>query len=176
MDIQTPIIFADGTNTFDKLKSEYLVHERGLFILASSGSGKSHYVSSQEAKHWIDGDVFWPLTGADPLHDEWEDDFEVVMEVNSRCDVMTYQAKKQGLWIIGSSNNWLRPDAVVILEKDKQRKFIQSRQKNNYDGGATEEDFENVQRHNSFIRQWVDRGVPLFSKIDEATSYFESQL
>lgn len=174
MDTSTPVVFSDGTSVFNKLKEAYITHSTGRFILSSSGTGKTHYIKSQSDKHWIDGDYFWPLTNADLLHDDWEHDFELVMEVNSRCDAMTYQAKKQGLWILGSSNNWLKPDAIVKLDEDTQRDYIRKRQKNGLDGGATDRDFEGVLRHNAFIMRWAEQDVPVFDSVELAANYFIS--
>lgn len=172
MNNDTPVVFSDGSEVFKQLMKEYAVHKEGRFILSASGTGKSYYVKHQQTKNWIDGDYFWSLTNADLLHDEWEHDFDVVMEVNNRCDVMTYQAKKQGLWIIGSSNSWLKPDAVVILDEETHKAYIHKRQNGDYDGGAKDEDFEAVKRHNEFIKKWVELGVPQFSSVEDAATHF----
>ena len=172
MDINTPIVFSDGTYVFNKLKQDYISHKKGRFILAASGTGKSYYVSNQKAKHWIDGDYYWHITNADLLPEEWVHDMEVVMEVNNRSDVMTQQAIKQGLWIVGSSNNWLRPDAIVILDEETHRKYINKRENTEYDGGAKDEDFEAVKRHTEVIKRWSDKGVPVFNSIELAATHF----
>lgn len=127
---------------------------------------------NQQEKHWIDGDYLWQLTNADPLRDGWVHNFEAVMEVNNRSDVMTYQAKKQGLWIRGSSNSWLKPDAIVILDESVHKSFIEKRESGEYDGGAKEEDFEAVKRHDAFIMKWSYQGVPVFSSIQEVAEHF----
>jgi len=170
--MKTPVVFSDGSDIYARLRKEYITHKEGRFILASSGTGKTHYVKNQKDAHWVDGDYFWPLTNADLLPDEWVYDFSLVDEVNKRCDVMTQQAKKQGLWIIGSSNNWLQPDAIVILDEETQKQYILDRQDGDYDGGATEKDFSAVQRHNTFIKTWTEKGVPQFSSIEEAAQHF----
>jgi hypothetical protein len=174
MNINDPVCFADGAQIFNKLKKTYIRHKQGRFILSSSGTGKTFYVKNQKVKHWIDGDFFWSITNADPLPDEWEYNFDHVMEVNNRCDVMTYQAKKQGLWILGSSNSWLKPDAIVILDEATQKKYILDRQNRDYDGGAKEEDFEAVKRHNKIIKKWAEEDVPVFASIHEAADHFLS--
>jgi len=170
--MKTPVIFSDGSEIFTRLKKEFISHKEGRFILASSGTGKTHYVENQKDKHWIDGDYFWSLTQADLLPDEWIYDSSIVDEVNNRCDVMTQQAKKQGLWIVGSSNNWLQPDAIVIISDQTQKQYIKKRQVGDYDGGATDMDFAAIQRHNAFIKSWADKGVPQFSSIEDAAIYF----
>lgn len=172
MDINTPIIFGDGTDIFDNLKKEYISHKKGRFILAASGTGKSYYVANQKEKHWIDGDYFWKITNADLTPEVWVHDMEVVMEVNNRSDVMTQQAIKQGLWIVGSSNNWLKPDAIVILDEETHRSYINKRENMGYDGGAKDEDFEGVKRHNEIIKRWSDKGVPIFDSVEAAATHF----
>jgi hypothetical protein len=172
MDINTPIVFNDGTDVFKKLKKEYITHKKGRFILAASGTGKSYYVNNQKDRHWIDGDYFWEITNADLTPEEWVHDMEIVMEVNNRSDIMTQQAIKQGLWIVGSSNNWLKPDAIVILDEKTHRLYINKRENSDYDGGAKDEDFESVKRHNEVIKRWAGKGVPMFDSIDAATKHF----
>lgn len=176
MNIKTPVILSDGTKVFDKLKSEYIAHAEGRFILAPSGAGKTYYVERQKEKHWIDGDYFWPLVGADMTGDEWEYDFSVVMEVNNKCDLMTQEAKKQGLWVIGASNHWLKPDAIVIPDEETHRTYIQTRETGNYDGGATTDDFEGIKNHIRFIKTWADQGVPVFKSVAEAAQHFVDSL
>lgn len=41
MNASTPVIFADGTAFYNNLAKGYIRHDRGLFILAPSGSGKT---------------------------------------------------------------------------------------------------------------------------------------
>ncbi len=173
MNIETPVVFSDGTTVFKELASKYLTHSEGLFILAPSGSGKSHYVNAQKEKNWIDGDYLWPLCGADVTGDEWGYDFSVVMETNNRCDVITEQAKKLGFWVIGSSNHWLRPDAIVLPHWSTHKKYIKMREHTVYDGGAKEEDVQAVLQHRKWIRTWKNKGVPSFDSIEKATSFLE---
>ena len=111
----------DGPNSFYKNESVYgkfiaetVPHKKGFFILAPSGTGKTHFVKRQTEKHWIDGDSLWTATRAHPETDWWRRGIEVIKEVDARSDVMTQEAKRQGLWILGASNNWLTPDAAVL--------------------------------------------------------------
>lgn len=167
----TPIIFADGSVFFQGLAKEYARHKRGLFILAPSGAGKTRFVNNQTKKHWIDGDYLWPAANADTTGDEWGYDFETVQEMNNRSDVITQQAKKMGFWIIGSSNNFLKPDAIVLPPWRTHVKYITTREHGNYDGGATSHDLQGVLNHRRWIRKWKKHGVPCFTSIDEAASY-----
>ncbi len=111
---ETPVVFADGSAVYSKLAKTYRTHSKGLFILAPSGSGKSYFVNHQAVKNWIDGDLLWVVTGADYSNDTWDESLEQIMEINARSDIITEQAKKQGFWVIGSSNLFLQPDAIVI--------------------------------------------------------------
>lgn len=173
MDINTPVIFSDGTVFFNDLSKKYIRHGRGLFILAPSGAGKTYFVNKQEQKHWIDGDLLWPMANADKTEDGWNSSFELVMEVNNKSDVITHEAKKLGFWIIGSSNNFLKPDAIVLPDWSLHKKYIVGREMNVYDGGAKKEDFNGVKSHRAWIRKWKKQGVPCFLSVEEAANYLE---
>ena len=167
----TPVVFADGTKFFQELGKKYVQHTKGLFILTPSGSGKTYFVDRQKQADWIDGDYLWVVSNADLSGDEWEADFEVVQEINNRSDVITHQAKKLGFWIIGSSNDSLKPDAIVLLPWRKQVAYIKKRQQNNYDGGATVDDLRGLVEHRRWIRKWKRQGVPCFLSIEEAVAF-----
>jgi len=171
MNQNTPIIYADGTGFYEQLAKEYAVHPKGLFILAPSASGKTYFVNQQESKEWIDGDYLWQATSADLSDKEWNTDFESVHEINRRSDVMTYQAMKLGFWVMGSSNESLRPDGIVILPWKTHLQYIELREKYLYDGGAKLEDIEDIKVHRKIVEQWKERGVPCFDSIDAAVDH-----
>ena len=131
-----PVIFSDGTAFFSDLSKDYIHHKEGYFILAPSGSGKTFFTNKQTQRHWIDGDVLWPMANADNTEDSWTDSFDLVMEVNNKCDVITNEARKLGFWVVGSSNNFLKPDAIVLPEWILHKKHIIHREQQSYDGGA----------------------------------------
>lgn len=166
----TPIVFTDGHAIYEELAKQYITHDRGLFILAPSGAGKTHYVQNQspDARHWIDGDVLWTVTNADPTDDKWNSDSDQVQEVNDRCDVITYQSKKLGFWIIGSSNRCLKPDAIVLPRWETHVAYIKVREHCAYDGGAKEANLVGVQAHRKWIEHWEAEGVPVFESVAEA--------
>lgn len=174
MNTAKTVIFTSGDDFFKQLSIEYIKHTRGFFILAPSGVGKTYFIDRQYIKQWIDGDYLWPATMADISDDEWEYDFNTVMEINNRCDVITDQARKQGFWIIGASNNWLKPDAIVIPDWDTHKKFIMKRENSVYDGGAKEHDFDALIKHRDWILKWKNIGVPCFDSVQEATRYLEN--
>jgi hypothetical protein len=174
MDTSTPVIFSDGTVFFDNLSRDYIRHHKAYFILAPSGAGKTRFVNSQQEKHWIDGDVLWPSANADLSHDGWDVPFEAVMEINNKSDVITHEAKKLGFWIIGSSNNWLKPDAIVLPKWSRHKLHIAKREKTIYDGGATTSDLEGIKSHRDWIRKWRKHGVPCFLSVEEAAHYLEN--
>jgi hypothetical protein len=103
---------------------EYKTHERGLFILAPSGSGKTYFVKHHSQKDWIDGDELWNAAGAHPKGAWWTQGLEIIEWVDQRSDVITQEAKKLGLWVIGASNYWLVPDAVVIPPWETHKNYI----------------------------------------------------
>lgn len=173
-----PVIFCDGTAIYEELAKTYLRHRQGYFILAPSGSGKTYFVTHQTKKHWIDGDVLWPITGADFSDDAWDTDTSAVFEINARSDVITEQAKKLGFWVIGSSNRYLQPDAIVIPEWETHLSYVQSRESNidTFDGGATLADMDGVKGHIAWIEKtWPSDKVPYFKSVQEAASYLEKK-
>ena len=52
----TPLVFTDGTSIYSELGKKYIQHKIGFFILAPSGTGKTHFIKNQEKQNWIDGD------------------------------------------------------------------------------------------------------------------------
>ncbi len=91
--------------------------------------------------------------------------------VDQRSDVITMEAKHVGFWIVGASNYWLKPDAIVIPDWEIHKKYIATRHKNNYDGGATPDDHDQVLSHIKFIKTWhTDHDVPQFASVHEAVT------
>ena len=178
VDVATPIIFSNGTSVYDSLAKEYVVHSNGFFILAPSGSGKAYFVASQPegSRHWIDGDVLWPLTNADPTDDTWESDFDLVQEINARSDIITHQAKKLGFWVTGSSNLYLRPDAIVLPPWRLLKQQILQRQNGKSDGGVMTDNLEGVEKHRNWIAHWEVEGVPRFESIQAAATYLQETI
>jgi hypothetical protein len=170
LDQKVPLIFADGTEFYKKLAEEYITHDKGFFILAPSGAGKSHYYRNQKdrEKHWVDADRLWRWAKAMPSGAWWEKP-EMIEDVEQKCDMITQEAKKLGFWMLGSANNWLKPDAIVIPNWRTHVKFIKIREKN-YDGGAKSDPnaLEQVKRHRKWIMSWTKKGVPKFGSIEEA--------
>jgi hypothetical protein len=164
----TPLIFADGTSIYNKLSEKYIVHKAGLFILAPSGAGKTHYVENQKKPHWIDGDEIWMAAKAHPEGSWWLKSIPVIEEIDQRSDVITAEAKKLGFWIMGASNYWLRPDAVVIPDWGTHQKYILHREKNNYDGGATSKNYDRLKSSRTWMSRWKKEGVPIFQSIEQA--------
>ena len=141
--------------------------------MAPSGTGKTYFVERQKEKHWMDGDVLWESAFAHPAGPWWTEPIPVIDEIDQRSDVITVQAKKLGFWIIGASNNWLPPDAIVIPDWETHKSYINAREKGNYDGGATSEHLQQVLNHREWILRWVEKGVPKFESVQEATAYLE---
>lgn len=165
------VIYSDGDSFYDALGDKYIKHKYGLFILAPSGAGKTHFTKSQTEQHWIDGDDLWIDAGAQPPPSEkwWDQGIDIINRVDQRSDVITSEAKQKGFWIIGASSYWLPPDAIVIPDWDTHVSYIKNRQENNYDGGATLDALEQVKTHIEFIEKWnTEHGVPKFKSIQEA--------
>jgi hypothetical protein len=178
LSLETPLIFADGTSFYTQLAEDYIAHKQGFFILGPSGVGKSHYYRNQPAdeKHWIDADRVWRWSNAMPKGAWWEKGYKVIYDVEAKCDVITQEAKKQGFWLIGSSNRWLVPDAIVIPHWNTHVKLIKKRELN-FDGGArsTPEDLAQLKNHRKEILRWSKAGVPKFNSVEGAVKYLEDQ-
>jgi len=173
--LNTPLVFTNGEKLYKKLAKTYVAHKKGFFILAPSGSWKTYFIQHQKIKHWLDGDELWQLTGAHPACAWWTMGLDVIHEVDQRSDVITAQAKKLGFWIIGASNFWLKPDAIVIPPWHIQKKYICLREKDHYDGGATSKDYKQVLSHRKEIMQYAKQGVPKFESIDEAAQFLNKK-
>jgi len=165
-----PLAFTDGSEIYKNLASACILHKTGYFILAPSGAGKTYFIDHQKEKHWVDGDSLWESTNAHPKG-EWWLDVGSIDEIDQRSDVITVQAKKLGFWIIGASNNWMEPDAIVIPPWKIHKQYILSREKDNYDGGATSDRLWQVQGHIKWIKHWAAKGVPEFKSVEEAAEY-----
>lgn len=164
-----PIVLKNGTDFFKNLSKEYIKHNNGLFILAPSGAGKTYFCQHQTEPHWIDGDDLWMATGAHPDGPWWTGGIEVINLIDKRSDLVTNEAKLQGFWVIGASNYWLKPDAIVIPEWQTHQQYIKDRHQNNYDGGATPDDHGQVLGHIEVIKKWhSEHGVPQFETIQKA--------
>lgn len=168
MDIE-PVVLSDGTNYFNELSKKYRKHKKGLFIMAPSGAGKTYFCEHQDEPHWIDGDELWVAAGAHPHGPWWLEPLEVINRIDQRSDVVTMEAKEAGFWVVGASNYWLQPDAIVIPDWNTHKKYIAARHANNYDGGATPDDHDQVLHHIEWIKKWhTDHGVPQFTSVQEA--------
>lgn len=169
-------MFCNGDAVYKKFMQEFIVHKRGFFIVAPSGSGKTHFVNSQKVKHWIDGDRIWEATGAHPKHAWWKEPLETILEIDQKSDVITSECKKLGLWIMGASNYWLLPDAIVIPPWSVQKKYIVNREMTNYDGGATSNDFAQVLNHRKVLKKMAKiNKIKIFPSIEDAVEYLKTK-
>lgn len=174
LDFDTPLVFADGTDFWKKMTDSYVVHKRGFFILGPSGAGKTHFVKNQNEPHWIDGDNIWAGSNASPAGEWWLRSGEDIGIIDSRSDVMTVQAKQLGLWVVGASNYWLKPDAIVIPHWSTHQKYIKHRELHGYDGGAKSDAFDQVLWHRKWIMKYAKQGVPQFKSVQDAAKYLEN--
>ena len=171
LDFDTPLVFADGTAYWDEIRRKYIVHKKGFFILGPSGVGKTHFVKNQAEPHWIDGDAIWMGTNAAPAGEWWLRSGKDIGIIDSRSDVMTSQAKMLGLWVVGASNFWLKPDAIVLPHWSTHQKYIRHRETHDYDGGAKSDAFAQVLWHRRWIARYTKQGVPRFDSVQEAAAY-----
>lgn len=174
--IGTPLVFADGTKFYNDLKEKCVQHEKGLYIWAPSGAGKTHFTNNQTEKHWIDGDVLWESSNAHPKGEWWKEPLKYCDEVDAQSDIITMHAKKLGFWIVGASCFWLPPDALVVPDWDTHVSWIKKREEGDYDGGAKSDDkaLKQVQNHIAWIIKKFPE-VPKFKSMQEATEYLEAK-
>lgn len=166
-----PVTFRDDQTFYDELSKKYIAHEQGFFILAPSGAGKTYFCTHQASPDWIDGDELWQTSGAHPDLDWWTGGEAVINHVDQRSDVITMEAKLQGFWIMGASNFWLKPDAIVIPNWDTHLSYIKEREQHHYDGGAKSDALDQVKSHIEVIKKWhTDFGVPVFESIEDAVN------
>ncbi|MBI4276647.1 hypothetical protein HY629_02285 [Candidatus Uhrbacteria bacterium] len=166
----TPLMFTDGSAVYRRFARGYITHEKGFFIIAPSGAGKTHFLERQKERHWLDGDTLWEATNAHPHGLWWLEPLEAIDAIDQRSDIITAQAKRLGFWVVGASNNWLQPDAVVLPPWPTHARYIRLREKARYDGGATTDRLQGVLEHRQWMRQWVRKGVPLFTSVDAAAA------
>ena len=171
LEINTSLMFADGSQIYKKFAADFIVHKKGFFIMAPSGVGKTHFIKNQKEKHWLDGDALWEATNAHPQGAWWLESLETMDEIDQRSDIITSQAKKLGFWIMGASNNWLKPDAIVLPHWSTHKKYIRIRETTNYDGGATSDRLGQVLGHRKWIKRWAKKGVPVFKTVADAATY-----
>ncbi len=166
-------VFSSDKTPYDIFLQHTVPHRRGYFILAPSGTGKTYYIKNiQKDQHWIDGDVLWQSTGAHPDTEWWNQGLDVIKQVDARSDVITAQAKECGLWVMGASNNWLRPDAIVLPDWKTNVRYIKTREENNYDGGLTTAGLAQLKSHRRELRATARaKKVPVFSTVAEAAEY-----
>lgn len=176
LDQDTPVMFCDGSNVYNKLKQEYITHDKGFFIYGPSGVGKTYFINHQKKKNWIDGDILWGACNAFPKGDWWNLSGDEIDTIERRADVITEQAKALGFWIIGASSVNMIPDAIVIPDFDTHFKYIKYREENNYDGGIKSDDIEKIKKNREYFSRFKENGVPIFTSVDEAASYLENKL
>ncbi len=174
LDIKVPLMFTDGSAVYKKFSKGYLTHKKGFFIMAPSGAGKTYYIKNQKEKHWLDGDKLWEAAKAHPKGPWWLESPETIDEIDQKSDIITAEAKKLGFWIMGASNNWLKPDAIVLPDWNTHKKYIRFRELNNYDGGAKSDRLPQVLNHRKWIRHWAKEGVPEFKSVQEAADHLLS--
>lgn len=176
LDLGTPLVFRDGSDVYREFAQRYITHTKGFFILAPSGSGKTYFINRQTEPHWIDGDALWEATGAHPKGAWWLEPINVINDIDAKSDVITVEAKKLGFWVMGASNSWLKPDAIVLPPWNTHKKYIKTRERENYDGGATSDRFFQVLGHRKWIAKWIKKGVPKYKSVQEAVDYLTSTL
>lgn len=171
----TPIVFADGTSTYNELKKEYITHKKGVFIYAPSGVGKTFYINQQKEKHFIDGDYLWGLCGALPKGPWWlNEEVDELERFERRADIITEQAKKLGFFILGASRVNIIPDAIVLPPLETHIKFIKQRENHHYDGGLKSDNINKILNARERALKSKGPNTLVFDSVHQACEYFLS--
>ena len=174
-----PVIFKTADRFYKDLEQRYKRHAKGLFIVAPSASGKTYFCDRQSQPDWIDGDVLWGTAGADPFPFQWwNDGLQTIHRVGQRCDIITADAVDRGFWIIGSTNYWLKPHAIVIPSKQVLMRNLEARGQadHTYDGGLEKHQYQQLAKGMEEIRQRWGKEVPEFDSIDKAAKALKANL
>lgn len=115
--------------------------------------------------------MLWPAANVDKTPGDWNDSADSVLEINNKCDVITNKAKKLGFWVVGSSNNFLKSDAIVLPKWNTHKSYIAAREKTSYYEGATSNDLDGVKAHRAVIRKWRKYGVPCYESVQDTAKY-----
>jgi hypothetical protein len=103
------------------------VHESGHIILSPPGSGKTHF--AERHPDFVDVDEF--LGDFLRFHTEdWTKQTHTSDEEQAhyeKCDVYLAAMCEAGLWVVGSLFWDYVPDAIVIIDKDLHREFVDRR-------------------------------------------------
>ncbi len=174
--LDIPVVFANGTDVYDRLAQSYRRHAKGYFLLAPSGAGKTYFVDHQVLPDWIDGDVLWQAVGALPDGEWWNLPLERIMELEARCDLITQEARRLGFWVLGGSNTWLQPDAVVLPHWQTQKYRMGLRLKHNYDGGLAPDQTGKALTQRRWFSRWTKQGVPKFTSIEAAAASLAARM
>tara|TARA_Y100000022_G_scaffold151796_1_gene133647 strand:+ start:1405 stop:2037 length:633 start_codon:yes stop_codon:yes gene_type:complete len=169
-----------------ELKPVY--HNVGRSIIMPSGSGKSYWMKYLQhttygdwnaipKQSFIDSDPLMIAMGAmPPLHGEdfsggltWNSDME---EICKRCDKVTVECKKKGVWIMGAS--WWDPalvDAYVILPEELNKTYLQGKKDigEGFEGNYYE---KTVVPYISILRGFANKyNIPVFNSIERCAMY-----
>jgi len=67
------------------------------------------------------------------------------------------------------------PDAIVLPDWKINKKYIKERERNNYDGGAKSDAFDQVKNHRKYMKQIARKNkIPIFKTIEEAVAYLQN--
>jgi len=103
-------------------------HDQGRVILSPPGSGKSYFVERHPEFVDIDeflGDGFLRFHTEDWTREQHTEDEERVHY--EKCDVYLAAMREAGLWVVGSLFWDYLPDAIVIIDEQRHRSYVDRR-------------------------------------------------
>ena len=131
-------------------------------IFAAPGSGKTHWINKHNGV-WQDADKrFSYMHGS-----EWNSKKHTEVEKEIHYKLIDYELNriKENEYIIGSLFWKHIPDAVVILDENIHKKYVEKRH---------DLEWLNVKKIVKYIYELAsENGLKIFNTFDSATAYFE---
>lgn len=136
------------------------IHEKGRIVLGAPGIGKTSFASGNP--DWVDADEIFKDLGAHT--EEWHSTPHTPEEMENhykQCDAWLNIMRNSGLWVIGSLFWEMHADAIVLLNEDLHKTYVDTRDDLNWDQVQ-----KVVQELTSLANE---HNIPTYSTIEEAT-------
>ena len=136
------------------------IHDQGRIVLGAPGIGKTTFASGNY--DWVDADEIFKDLGVHT--EEWHNVRHNLQEIKNhytQCDELLNIMRNAGLWVIGSLFWEIRADAIVLINEDIHRTYVDKRDDLKWD---------QVQK---VVRELISlankHNIPTYSTIEQAT-------
>lgn len=141
-------------------KNNKTIHDKGFVIIAPPGSGKSFWVRKHQ-KDWVDADEIFKDLG---IHTkEWHSTKHTEKEEEKHyrvCDQYLSIMKRAGLKIIGSLFWEYKADAIVLIDKNTHKSYVNKR---------NDLEWKSVEEIATFLKKFSKKkAIPVYTTIDDA--------